>query len=765
MRIGRHDIGSSADLLKSKASVHKATCSFYCFPLGPILIFIALSIFKSNAIASNFKAFLWLSKVDMIFFGALLLLVLALLKTSKPALRIFFHILIISGLFAFQLQVISLTLFDMNLTLSNVVDFAPEWRWNMTFVKWHHLVLLAFAIAAYIFLWVPLSGKQALWLSGIAVCCLSLGLAPIKTVPDYAKKYVFDIRTLITSENSKAANCLDSYQARETQIANRRKSQAELLNLGSFEGRNMILAVIESMSTVDSFRSSGLNNIFPRFDRISQNGILFRNAFANYYQTSGGLVALFNGVAPLSYPLAKVPLLNAFDSQAAVPSAFKDLGYKTIFLKNAPLAFENTRSYSRRIGFDFTAGYDEIERYRGKPTFTCGVVADEYLMEETVDQVSKLLKEPQPFFLALLTTSSHVPWVDPLGRGNTPENVFDYVDQQIEALYLGLEKIGFFKENGILVLTSDHRKPQPISEEERQKYGDGARSRIPVFIMGNGISRGVLDDRFLSQADLFKKFENLVEASTALSPYAIYVDHYSRLVWQDQPKSNFAVFLSEDQGRTELSGTVSGACLRWNGTTKAIHSKIERDIHVQRASHQENFLKKATKCNLIYSDKVKWVEDKKGVLMRIYTGTDLSGELGEKSPRLIKSIILPNFASISPSEHGAPSEMSVFEFEAGVYVPENGIYWFSVQSDRGACLNINERIIIDANEDTQGGDVWGHALLKRGPHRILIRTLSAGKTPIKITWAKKPDRAYWTRSKEKQWVPVPDDYLFQPIPE
>ncbi|NMC63462.1 MAG: sulfatase-like hydrolase/transferase [SAR324 cluster bacterium] len=745
-------------------SPHEQEQSPHLLAIGPLLIFTALSIYKSSIVANGLTALLWLSKVDLIFFGLLLLLVSLLAFAKNLFVRIFLHLLIILGLFAFQLQVISLTLFDMNLTLSNVIDFAPEWRWNLNFVKLHHILLFLLALLAYRVLWLRVSFRQLTALSVVALLISCVGLAPTKDPPIHLRKYVFDVRDFGTQTNGNESACAVAYPSDLAHAAMISRSKRQLLNLGSFEGRNIVLAIIESMSSVDSRRTSSIGNIFRRFDRISENGILFRNVFADYYQTSGGLVALFNGVPPLSYPKAKVPLLNAFDSQPSLPRAFADHGYKTIFLKNAPLAFENTRSYSRRIGFDFTAGFDEIERYRGKPTFTCGVVGDEHLMDESIQQVEELMRAPQPFFLSLLTTSSHVPWVDPLRRGDTEKNVFDYVDQQIERLYFGLERIGFFEKNGVLILTSDHRKPQPISYKEREKYGDWAKTRIPLLLIGKGIPKGGFDDRFLSQSDLFAKLESLLNPSAELSPYAIYVDHYSRLVWQDQPKSNFALFLPKDLGQREYSGTVGGTCLSWKALPPPNAKIIEQDIHEQRAAHQENFDSKAIKCNMQVKGEVSWQEGHNGVLMRAYRGTDMSGLLDEESPRFIGKQVLKNFSQIEPDKLGLPKEAMILEFETGVYIPEDGIYWFSIQSEQGGCLNVNDQIIIDANEDTDGGDIWGHAKMKRGPQRVLIRTHSTGTSPVRILWAKKPDRQYWTRSRDKQWVPVPDNYLFEPVP-
>ena len=69
-------------------------------------------------------------------------------------------------------------------------------------------------------------------------------------------------------------------------------------------GRNVVLVIVESLSAVDSQRTSGIRNLLPRFDALSREGMLFRNFFANFEASEGGIVSMLSGVPPMHFPTA-----------------------------------------------------------------------------------------------------------------------------------------------------------------------------------------------------------------------------------------------------------------------------------------------------------------------------------------------------------------------------------------------------------------------------------------------------------------------------
>jgi lipoteichoic acid synthase len=84
-----------------------------------------------------------------------------------------------------------------------------------------------------------------------------------------------------------------------------------------------------------------------------------------------------------------------------------------------------------------------------------------------------------------------------------------------------LEKLdgSAFFENGLLVVVSDHRSMTPVSSGELERFGAGAFSRVPAFVIGGDIEPGTSDDRVLSQGDLVPTFEWWLTGETTLGPH------------------------------------------------------------------------------------------------------------------------------------------------------------------------------------------------------------------------------------------------------
>lgn len=726
--------------------------------IGPLLILVALSLYKSWAMGSETIRFLHFFKLDLSLIGLFGILCRLAGSLRPRILRFPVHVVLVSVLVVFATHVVSLVLFDQNLTIQNIVDFAPEWKWDLTFIKFWHVLLFVVALFVY-FLKVSLPGFAVSLIQLVSPLLIVAGLFPLDNLPPEMSKYVYDVRDLRAYYKAKVA-CRSSFSAKEIEAARKETGKSNEIKIGQ-PRPNIILVMVESLSAVDSMKISGIRDIFPRLDRIAENGMIFTNFFANYYQTNGAFVGLLNQTAPIPFPESKVPMLSAFSVQQSVPRELKKEGYHTEYLMNGPLWFENMRGYAPRSGFEVVDGYDEIERYQGKPTFSCGVPADEWLFEEAVDRAKKL-DNRQPYFMTLLTTTSHVPWVDPLKRGNTEENLFDYVDQQLERFYQQLLETGYF-EKGVLIISGDHRKPRPVGPREWDKYGETAKARVPLVMLGAGIPKGVIDNRFFQQADLFRRFDDIKNLSKPLSQWAVFVDHYSRLVWQDSPSGNLVVYRPSENGIDSFAATVNGTCFNWTGAKPPEFEKIERTIQVERALHQGNYLDAPETCKVEIDKGTKFSETENGVEARVFEGKNMNGLLNPRAPGFIGKKILTNISLQGAKDITETRGKDVStEFLAAISVPETGQYWFNVESSDGVCLSVDGQKIIDAADQKPLGDVAGHALLTKGRHVFVLRS-NGGNNRVKLSWIERPDRNFWTRSEKKQWKTVPDSVFFRPL--
>ena len=66
---------------------------------------------------------------------------------------------------------------------------------------------------------------------------------------------------------------------------------------------DIILLIVESLSSINSKKVSGIPGFLEGFDELAEEGVLFKNFFANHQASEGGLIALLGGFPPMHFPL------------------------------------------------------------------------------------------------------------------------------------------------------------------------------------------------------------------------------------------------------------------------------------------------------------------------------------------------------------------------------------------------------------------------------------------------------------------------------
>jgi phosphoglycerol transferase MdoB-like AlkP superfamily enzyme len=344
------------------------------------------------------------------------------------------------------------------------------------------------------------------------------------------------------------------------------------------EGQNVILLVVESLSALDSFRTSGLGNHYPRLDEISKNGMLFTNFFSSYTNSEGGIVALLNGLIPIAYPGSKFQPYEEFSKQPSVISEFNKLGYFTEAIRPNAINFLNVNQYVREIGFDSVKDATNVKMLEQAPKFVFKSVSDETLYSYLLQRLPSL-NTRAPFFVAIFTASSHLPYNHPEKGDNTLAGISEYVDRQLGTLYQELVAQNYFQD-GILIITGDHRRFSIVSEDEYAKYGDSAGARIPLVIVGEGVSPNTINHRFFQQRDLFRKLADAVDVSKELSPHIVFVNRWN--VRESNNEHSVSIYTEETGGRSTFGLDLCGAELVWRNKPLDFPG-IEKVIHAQRA--------------------------------------------------------------------------------------------------------------------------------------------------------------------------------------
>ena len=274
---------------------------------------------------------------------------------------------------------------------------------------------------------------------------------------------------------------------------------------GLSQRQNVIILMVESLSSYQSQVYGGVHDWTPELDDMASEAVVFTNMHAGGFATNEGLVGILGGVrlfSPFMHMFrAVVPFQTAWGLDKTVPREFNNAGYHTAFLTTGPLGFSRKGDWLRDIGFQETEG-NEHPFYSNWPKVQFDGAADEALYARSLGWIDERSPQ-QPWMLSLLTITTHQPYLDPETLQPNPERAFRYADKQAATFIRALQKSGYF-ENGILLVLGDHRSMTPLSKEEEGIYGPAALSRVQFLMFGQGAAgehNGVFQ-----QSDLLPSF-------------------------------------------------------------------------------------------------------------------------------------------------------------------------------------------------------------------------------------------------------------------
>lgn len=334
-----------------------------------------------------------------------------------------------------------------------------------------------------------------------------------------------------------------------------------------FAGRNkrlnVLIIIVESLSSYHSKFFSGIRDWTPRLDEIARRETALRNFYANGWTTIGGLISLLGGEFPL------VPERSAFNKwgsprltdfmQLKSPLAAELVarGYQTKFIAAGDVGFLDQDQWLRSVGFQETISSADKRFEDVKIRGPFNSVPDRKLYEVTFDEMSHTRI---PFFIVVQTFWSHRPFMSPDGSTvHGEESVIRETDAQLGRLYDHLLESGYF-ENGLLVVTGDHRALEPFDASEARRFGVTARARIPAIVVTRALPlRGILYEDF-QQRDLGTSVLSVVDSRYCVDAFQgsflAREPHAGRCVIHAQADDRDRVFVKcgAEVGTVQLAG-------------------------------------------------------------------------------------------------------------------------------------------------------------------------------------------------------------------
>ena len=328
--------------------------------------------------------------------------------------------------------------------------------------------------------------------------CFSL-IASLSKQQDFAAQFNF----FPEEERKEVMDTLSPHSTRGhkgTNPADADLQQKPLQSLLNTSRPNILIILMESFSANAIGAVGGDSIITPNLNRLSREGVLFTNMYANSFRTDRGIVSVLNGY--LAQPTTSIMKYPA--KSQTLPSIAKTLtneGYVADMLYGGDINFTNMQSYF------FSSGYSRITADRDFPLTSRlskwgahdHLVFNRLLEDmkaEAADTASA--ENAHPFFQVLQTSSSHEPFEVPYRRlANDRLNAFAYTDSCVGDFVKRFRELPQWK-NTVLVLVPDHlgAYPEHLNNLSVDRY------QIPLLLIGGAVSEPRRIDIYGSQHDI-----------------------------------------------------------------------------------------------------------------------------------------------------------------------------------------------------------------------------------------------------------------------
>lgn len=289
--------------------------------------------------------------------------------------------------------------------------------------------------------------------------------------------------------------------------------------------RHVIFIFMESFRGIDVgvLKNDGTESITPSFDRLSKQGILFRNFYSNSTETSRALLASLYGIIPLSIP-ESIQLNYPFTKLRGIPDIFDEKGYSTAYFSGTNPDLLRQRAFIPRHGFrKMHSGFDVIKEYPHATSSRWGV-NDLETFSSFLNWLGDQEQRKRKTFSAIFTITNHYPFIlDAEDWRNVNNDSYPamlarfhktmrYSDHCLGKFFDVMEKVGIAK-NSLFFILGDHGiKISPKNKLFFEKDVSESSVKIPLLILAPGhLSASMVIDDLASQIDIMPTLMDLMD--------------------------------------------------------------------------------------------------------------------------------------------------------------------------------------------------------------------------------------------------------------
>ncbi len=338
---------------------------------------------------------------------------------------------------------------------------------------------------------------------------------------------------------------------------------------------DILLIIWESLGADYVGALNGKEAATPNFDAFAREGVLFSNCSAGSFRTDRGLVCLLSGY--LAQPTTSIiRYTRKLPHLPGLARTLKSEGYQTEAVYGGGMSFMHMSDYYLASGFDQLVSIKDMPS--GLPSCKWGY-HDEPMMAFVADEVNRLgAGSHQPFFISLLTLSSHEPFDVPKQiLDDKIRNAYAYSDEAFGKMIDRLKSMPQW-DNLLIAVIGDHslNLPRPVTDRLHH-------SHIPLVFGGGAVKKPEIINSLMSQTDL---------AATLLGQLGI--DHSDFLFSRDVTADTYiypfgmhifpnGVMMADDGGKTVVE-TLSGDIMEGDADPQrvryiqAVLQKIYEDL-------------------------------------------------------------------------------------------------------------------------------------------------------------------------------------------
>lgn len=307
------------------------------------------------------------------------------------------------------------------------------------------------------------------------------------------------------------------------------------------QNEDVILIVMESVGTTELTHGDKLDaGLTPHLAELAGSGAFFPYVYTSVPETKRALIHLNTGHS-VTWGLSSPELSQPFEG-ATLAGAFQSTGYRTAFLTSGDLGFAQTRAHLPPKGYNLIFDADSVApEVRESRRASSWGVEDAVMFERAIAWAEDARRRAHPYFLQLLTLTTHHPYVVP---GVTPTEGTTRRDRYRAALTFSDAEIGRFLndldargllDNAIIAITADHGEaidsrpgaPRPL----RGLHEDCVRTFLLLHLPHRPM-RGVSSQRIGSIGDIGATLASLAGIAHAIpgrdllaadfTPHAVY---------------------------------------------------------------------------------------------------------------------------------------------------------------------------------------------------------------------------------------------------